>query len=33
MGHSERSGEDLYQNIPDQNRQDILFRGAVEYFL
>jgi hypothetical protein len=33
MGHSERSEEDLYQNIPDITWQDILFRGAVEYFI
>ncbi len=32
MGHSERSGENLYSNIPDVNFQDQIFRGAVEYF-
>lgn len=32
MGHSERSGEGLYANIPDKNLQDCIFRGAVDYF-
>ncbi len=32
MGHSERSGSGLYRNIPDQNLQDLIFRGAVDYF-
>ncbi len=32
MGHSERSGRDLYRNIPDQNQEDLIFRGAVDYF-
>ncbi len=32
MGHSERSGNGLYQNIPDLKTQELLFRGAVEYF-
>ncbi|MBR2812336.1 MAG: phosphoribosylformylglycinamidine synthase [Solobacterium sp.] len=32
MGHSERSGKNLYRNIPGQNQQDLLFKGAVEYF-
>ena len=32
MGHSERSGSGLYQNIPDLHTQELLFRGAVEYF-
>jgi len=32
MGHSERSGDNLYVNIPDQNPQDLIFKGAVEYF-
>ena len=32
MGHSERSGDHLYVNIPDQNPQDLIFKGAVEYF-
>lgn len=32
MGHSERSGKDMYVNIPDQNLQDCIFKGAVDYF-
>jgi len=32
MGHSERSGEGLYQNIPDLQLQEMIFRGAVDYF-
>lgn len=32
MGHSERSGEDLYVNIPDKNLEDEIFKSAVEYF-
>ena len=32
MGHSERSGENLYRNIPDLKTQEQMFRGAVEYF-
>ena len=32
MGHSERSGKGLYQNIPDLHTQELLFKGAVEYF-
>ena len=32
MGHSERSGDNLYRNIPDLKTQEFLFRGAVEYF-
>ncbi|MCR5794811.1 MAG: phosphoribosylformylglycinamidine synthase [Solobacterium sp.] len=32
MGHSERSGKNLYRNIPDQNPQDLIFKGAVDYF-
>ena len=31
MGHSERSGYGLYQNIPDANYQPI-FEGGVKYF-
>ena len=31
MGHSERSGHGLYQNIPDANYQPI-FEGGVKYF-
>ncbi len=32
MGHSERSGENMYVNIPDQNLEDEIFKSAVEYF-
>ena len=32
MGHSERSGESLYENIPDLSTQEFIFRGAVDYF-
>lgn len=32
MGHSERSGKDMYVNIPDQNLQDCIFKGAIDYF-
>ena len=32
MGHSERSGDHMYVNIPDQNLQDCIFRGAIDYF-
>ena len=32
MGHSERSGKNLYRNIPGQNPQDLIFKGAVDYF-
>lgn len=32
MGHSERSGDNLYRNIPDLKFQDMIFRGAVDYF-
>ena len=32
MGHSERSGKDLYRNIPDLQTEEFLFRGAVDYF-
>ncbi len=32
MGHSERSGEDLYVNVPDKELQDMIFKGAVDYF-
>ena len=32
MGHSERSGENLYRNIPDLKQQDYLFTGAIKYF-
>ena len=32
MGHSERSGSNLYRNIPDLITQEQMFRGAVDYF-
>ena len=32
MGHSERSGDGLYRNIPNLKTQEFLFRGAVDYF-
>ncbi len=32
MGHSERSGENMYVNIPDQNLEEEIFKSAVEYF-
>ena len=32
MGHSERSGKDLYRNIPDLKTEEFLFQGAVDYF-
>ncbi len=32
MGHSERSGSGLYTNIPDKHTQELLFKGAVDYF-
>lgn len=32
MGHSERSGENLYRNIPDRHLQEAIFKGAVDYF-
>ena len=32
MGHSERSADGLYQNIPDLNLQELIFKGAVDYF-
>ena len=32
MGHSERSGENLYVNVPDKSFEDGIFRSAVEYF-
>lgn len=32
MGHSERNGEDLYQNVPDKHQEQMIFEGAVEYF-
>ncbi|MBQ9329311.1 MAG: phosphoribosylformylglycinamidine synthase [Solobacterium sp.] len=32
MGHSERSGSNLYRNIPDLKTQEFIFKGAVDYF-
>ena len=32
MGHSERSGDGLYRNIPDLKLQEMIFKGAVDYF-
>ena len=32
MGHSERSGNALYKNIPDLTTQELMFKGAVDYF-
>ncbi|MBE6129216.1 MAG: phosphoribosylformylglycinamidine synthase [Erysipelotrichaceae bacterium] len=32
MGHSERSGDGMYQNIPVLNLQETIFKGAVAYF-
>jgi phosphoribosylformylglycinamidine synthase len=32
MGHSERSGSSLYTNIPEKHTQELLFKGAVDYF-
>ncbi|MCR4952192.1 MAG: phosphoribosylformylglycinamidine synthase [Solobacterium sp.] len=32
MGHSERSGENLYTNIPDKETEEFIFKGAVDYF-
>ena len=32
MGHSERSGKGLYQNIPDPFTEEMLFKAAVDYF-
>ena len=32
MGHSERSGKDLYRNLGELHTQELLFKGAVEYF-
>ena len=32
MGHSERSGDNMYVNIPDKNLEDEIFKSAVEYF-
>ena len=31
MGHSERSGDNLYKNVPGNKMQE-LFRGGVDYF-
>ena len=32
MGHSERSGDNMYVNIPDKNLEEEIFKSAVEYF-
>ncbi len=32
MGHSERYGKDLYKNVPDKALQDLIFKGAVDYY-
>jgi len=32
MGHSERSGDNMYVNIPDKNLENEIFKSAVEYF-
>ena len=32
MGHSERSGDNMYVNIPDHNLQECIFKGAIDYF-
>ena len=32
MGHSERSGNGLYCNVGDIETQELLFKGAVDYF-
>ena len=32
MGHSERYGENLYKNVPDKQLQDLIFKGAVDYY-
>lgn len=32
MGHSERSGEGLYSNVGEIETQELLFKGAVDYF-
>ena len=31
MGHSERSGEDLYRNVPGNKFQPI-FQGGMDYY-
>lgn len=32
MGHSERSGDNLYVNVPDKKLQLYIFKGAIDYF-
>ena len=32
MGHSERSGDSLYVNVPDKQLEEMIFKGAVDYF-
>ena len=32
MCHSERSGDNMYVNIPDKNLENEIFKSAVEYF-
>lgn len=32
MGHSERTGDNLYVNVPDKHTQELLFKGALDYF-
>ena len=32
MGHAERSGKNLYTNVPDINTEELMFKGAVDYF-
>ncbi|MEE1411496.1 MAG: phosphoribosylformylglycinamidine synthase subunit PurQ, partial [Bulleidia sp.] len=32
MGHSERSGKGLYSNVGEIETQELLFKGAVDYF-
>ena len=32
MGHAERSGKNLYANVPDINTEELMFKGAVDYF-
>ncbi|MEG2088307.1 MAG: phosphoribosylformylglycinamidine synthase subunit PurQ, partial [Angelakisella sp.] len=32
MGHTERSGDNLYKNLPGDNKYQPLFEGGVDYF-
>ena len=32
MGHSERSGDSLYVNVPDKQFEEMIFKGAVDDF-